>query len=65
MMEQLLRLARIFAGHDVGFAQHAQSAQRDVFEIADGSGDQVQASDSIVCGARIRHCSMKTLSGAV
>ena len=41
VIEQLLRLARVFAGDDVDFLQNAQGAQRDVFEIADGRSDQI------------------------
>ena len=36
--QQVAGLPRVFAGDQIGFAQHAQSAQRDVFEVANWSG---------------------------
>ena len=47
MVEQLLRLARVFAGDAVHAAQHVERAQRDVAEVADGSGDEVEARSEI------------------
>ena len=41
--EKFLRLARVFAGDQVNFFEHAQGAEGDVFEIADGRGDQVES----------------------
>src|SRR6185312_6662826 len=43
MVEQFLSVARVFAGDYVGLAQHAQSPQSNVFQIADGSCDYVKA----------------------
>ena len=40
--EQFQRLARILAGDQVDFFEHTQSPQRDVFEIADRGGDQIE-----------------------
>ena len=40
--EQLLGLARVLAGDQVDFFEHAQGAQGDVLEIADGRGDEVE-----------------------
>ena len=42
MAEQLQGLARVLAGDQVDFFEDAQGAQRDVFEIADGRGDEVE-----------------------
>ena len=42
MAEQLQGLPRVFAGDQVNFFEHAQGAQGDVFEIADGGGDQIE-----------------------
>ncbi len=42
VIQELLGLARVFAGDAVGLAQDAEGAEGDVFEIADGSGDQVE-----------------------
>jgi putative FmdB family regulatory protein len=52
VVEKLLRVARVFAGDLVDFLQDAQSPQRYVFQVADGSADQIQATSglvSIVC----------------
>jgi hypothetical protein len=43
MVQQLLRVAGVFASDQIGLPQHAQSSQRDVLQIADGGGDDVQA----------------------
>ena len=37
-------MSGVFAGYEVGFLEHAQRAQSDVFEIADGSGYDVKSS---------------------
>ena len=42
VIEEFLGLAGVFAGDAVGLAQDAEGAEGDVFEIADGSGDQVE-----------------------
>jgi len=42
VIEELLRLARVFAGDYVNFFQDAQRSQGDVFEIADWGGDEVK-----------------------
>lgn len=44
MRKQFLCMSRIFAGDLVGFAKCAQSAQRNVFQIANWSPDQEEAS---------------------
>ena len=41
--EQLLRVARVFAGDLIDFSEDAQGSQSDVFEIADGRADEVKA----------------------
>ena len=38
MVEQFLCLPGVFAGDQVDAFEHAQSAQRDVLEVADGGG---------------------------
>ena len=43
VVEQLLRLARVFAGDAVGAPEDIEGAQGDVAEVADGSGDEVEA----------------------
>ena len=42
MAEEFQGLARVFAGDQVNFLEHAQGAQGDVFEIADGRGDEIE-----------------------
>ena len=51
MVEQFLRLPGIFAGNHVHFFEHAQCPQRDVLEIADRCGHEVQRRT----GSRIVH----------
>ncbi len=41
MVQQLLRVAGIFAGDLIDFLQNTQRAQGDVFQIADRCSDQV------------------------
>ena len=49
--QQLLCVARVFAGYLIDFFQDAQGAKRDVLQIADGRSDKVEASDSRgICG---------------
>ena len=43
VVEEFLRLARVFAGDLVGLAQDAKGAQGDVLEVADGGGDEIEA----------------------
>jgi hypothetical protein len=43
MIEKFLGLARVFAGDAVDIAQNFKRAQRDIAQIADGSGDEVEA----------------------
>ena len=50
MVEQLLRLARVLAGDAVDRAQDAQGAQGDVFQVADGRGDEVEAGGERLLG---------------
>jgi len=49
--EQLLRVARVFAGDLIDFFQDAQGAKRDVLQIADGRPDEVKAAASGIRGA--------------
>ncbi len=42
MIEKLLGLARVFTGDQVDAFQHAQGAQGDVLEVADGRGNEVE-----------------------
>ena len=46
VVEELLGLAGVLAGDAVDAAQDAKSAQGDVFEVADGSGDEVETGGS-------------------
>src|SRR6185312_15506338 len=58
MVEELLRLAGVLAGDAVAGAQHTQGAQRYVFEIADGRGDELEAGgEGIVWLIVVRHTS--------
>ena len=41
MVQQFLRLPRIFAGDDIHFLQHAHCPESNVFQIADGRGDDI------------------------
>ncbi len=43
MIQQLLRLARVFAGDAVGALQYVERAQRNVAEIADGRRDKIKS----------------------
>ena len=43
MVEELLGLARVFARNFVDRTQNAEGAQGDVLEVADGSGDEIEA----------------------
>ena len=43
VVEQLLRLAGVFAGDAVGALENIEGAQSDVAEVADGRGDEVEA----------------------
>ncbi len=43
VVEQLLRLARVFAGDAVGALEDVEGAQGDVAQVADGGGDEVEA----------------------
>ena len=43
MVEELRGLAGVFAGDAVGGAEDAQRAEGDVFEVADGRGDEIEA----------------------
>jgi hypothetical protein len=60
MIQQLGSLPRVLAGDQVHFLQGAQSAQRNVFQIADGCSHQVQRSRrsgiAFSIGSRILHC---------
>jgi hypothetical protein len=42
MVQLLLRVAGVFASDQIGLPEHAQSSQRDVLQIADGSSDDVE-----------------------
>ena len=52
VVEELLRVAGVFAGDMIDFLEDADGAKSDVFEIADGSADKVQAAQGfyIVAG---------------
>ena len=43
VVEQLLRLAGVFAGDAVGVLEDFEGAEGDVAEVADGGGDEVEA----------------------
>ena len=73
VVEQLLRLAGVFAGDAVGTAQHIEGAEGDVAKVADGRGDEVEAGGermtlldmgypvcSLRCSEGIRECESKS-----
>jgi len=51
--EEFLRVACVFAGDLIGFLENTQGAKSDVFEIADGGADEVEAAASV--GGRGEH----------
>ncbi len=46
MLQQSPGVARVLGGDDVALAQHAQRAQRDILEVANGRGDEVKRARS-------------------
>ena len=60
MRKKLHRLARVFAGDQVGFFQNAQCAQRNILEVADRCGDHIEAACSRFLGFYFCHrCVMR------
>ena len=57
MLQQSPGVARVLGGGDVALAQHAQRAQRDVLEVANGRGDEVKRP-----GYERRQCSVHALT---
>src|SRR5258707_14704039 len=55
MIQKFLRVTRILAGNLVDFFQDAQGAQRDVFQISNRRGHQVQA--RFMCAGLLLHAS--------
>jgi len=49
VVEEFLRVARVFAGNLIDFFEDAEGAEGDVFEIADGRADQIQAAQCSFC----------------
>jgi hypothetical protein len=43
VIEELLSLASVFTGDAVSLAEDAEGAESDVFQVADGGGNQVEA----------------------
>ena len=59
VVEKLLGVARVFAGDLVDFLEDAQGPQGDVFEIADGRANEVQAAQGAFVVGRsccVRSC---------
>jgi hypothetical protein len=52
VVEQFLRLPRVFAGDLVDGAQDIESAQGDVAEVADGGCDEVEGGDQGLASVR-------------
>jgi hypothetical protein len=50
MIQEFEGVAGVFAGDLLNFFENAQSAEGDVFEVADGSGDQIEAAARRVGG---------------
>ena len=44
MVQEFSGVPRVFAGNDVNFAQHSQRAMSDVFQVANGRGNDVERS---------------------
>jgi len=42
MGEELLRVPRVFARDQISFLEHAERSKRDVFQVADGSGNEIE-----------------------
>src|ERR1019366_6418743 len=49
MAEEFQGLARVFAGDQVNFLEHAQGAQCDVLEVADGCSNEIERRASYCC----------------
>src|SRR6185437_14881877 len=63
VVEKLRGLAGVFAGDAVGGAQNAKRAEGDVFEVADGRGDEVETGgEGDVGGFVRRHGSSSSVS---
>ena len=50
--QQRLRVARVFTGDGIGQLQHMQRAQRDVGQVADGRGDDIERALRIMLRGR-------------
>ena len=57
MLQQSPGVARVLGSDDVALAQHAQRAQRDVFEVANGRGDEIKRP-----GCERRQCGIHALT---
>jgi hypothetical protein len=57
VVEEFLSVACVFAGNLIDFLEDADGAEGDVFEIADGGADEVQAAQGffIVVGCESAH----------
>src|SRR5579864_8267680 len=55
MRKKFQRLARVFASDYIGFFEHAERAEADVFEVANGRGHQVEAAASGIVSLRGNH----------
>lgn len=57
VVEEFLGVTRVFAGDLVDFFEDAEGAEGDVFEIANGGADEVQAAQGffIVAGCECAH----------
>jgi hypothetical protein len=53
VVEEFLRLAGVLAGDAVGGAEDAEGAEGDVFEVADGRGDEVEAGGEGAVGCAV------------
>ena len=55
VVEELLRLARVFAGDAVSVLENFKGAEGDVAEVADGRGDEVEAGSERSVGHCLEH----------
>lgn len=62
VMQQLLRMASVFAGDQPGLLQDAKRPQGDVFEIADRRGDQIKSRRKLPFLRHIGECSIEKVN---
>jgi hypothetical protein len=61
VLQQFLRLPRVFARNQIRFFQHANRSQRNIFQVSDRRGHQIQASGLRIV-LSVRHFAILTPS---